>query len=251
MQQSLQQVVLAYFPPGKEWRTLISTTPRVALAVMNPDNGPGIASDTDYKDTVIATQKAGIDIAGYVYTGYGTVALQAVKEQIDRYCTWYNVIDIFLDCVANSTEMLEYYRSIYEFIQARPGTSRRTIINPGAQTAEEYMQACDIVCTCEMNASAYITHNAQNPAWMQEYPASRFWHIIYGIPNSSVASQVIATAKKQHIGFISLTEHDLPNPYGIMPLVSGWKDIANLLDSDVATDDIHPDALNANATQCG
>jgi hypothetical protein len=58
-----------------------------------------------------------------------------------------------------------------------------------------------------------------HPSWTSEYGADRFYHIVYGVPVSSIPSALLL-AQARNAGSVYFTEFGLPNPYG--RLTSAW-----------------------------
>ena len=176
-----------------------------------------------YEETLASAQAAGIALAGYVDTCYGNIPLRTVQQQIDRYRAWYGIGSIFFDQAANTANQLDYYRALYNYVQARSGDPLQVILNPGVNVHEGYMQACDIICTAEMDAATYLKRFPGNPSWAEDYEATRFWHIVYGISDKKIAHKVIAQSQRRHAGYLFITEQALPNPYGMLPDRALWE----------------------------
>jgi hypothetical protein len=222
----LQKIAVpAYFEPGPDWDTLQNSTPAVALAVINPSNGPGSTFDPAYRQTVRQSQQAGILTLGYVATGYGQRNINTVRQEIQRHFTWYQVNGIFLDEGSPSCTKIDYYKSIYTYIKSlRPAA--RVVINPGINPAECYMQAADIILNFEDNAQAY--QNWLPATWVYKYPSQRFWHLVIGA-NSTQISEVIRLAKGRHAGWIYVTPDTLPNPWDTLPETTYWQEEQNAI----------------------
>jgi len=215
--------VPAYFSPGPYWTQLEQGKSGVALAVMNPDNGPGSGPDPNYLSAVHATKAAGVTVVGYVDTSRGSRSPAAVESDIDDYYSWYPGIDgIFFDRASTSCADERYYAALTSFVKAKGGTAR-TILNPGTQTNRCYGPVADILLTFEGPASEYLKSYSA-PAWVDRYPASRFWHVIYGATTPSVMARVVRLSKRRHAGYIYVTSATLPNPYAVLPSGQYWSD---------------------------
>ncbi|MEJ5240249.1 MAG: spherulation-specific family 4 protein [Anaerolineales bacterium] len=210
----------AYFDPGPLWDQLTNAAPTVGLAVINPAGGPGSASDPAYLTTVQQAQTQGITVLGYVATGYGRRSATTVKQEIQRYFTWYGVNGIFLDEASTSCLRQPYYLDLYRFIKKlRPGA--RVVINPGTNTAECYMKAADIIVNFENTYSAY---ESWMPAtWVYKYPAARFWHLVIAADQSQMV-QAVQFSKARHAGWVYVTPDDLPNPWDSLPEEPYWSE---------------------------
>jgi len=218
--------VPAYFHPdsGSHWTQLEQGKPGgVALAVMNPDSGPGSGPDQNYVTAVHAAEAAGITVVGYVYTSQGSRPTAAVKSDINDYYRWYPGINgIFFDQASTSCAEERYYADLTRFVKAKSANAL-TILNPGTQTNQCYAPVADILLTFEGPASQYLSSYAA-PSWIARYPASHFWHVIYGAPTASVMARVVELSKRRHAGYVYVTSAVPPNPYGGLPTGRYWSD---------------------------
>ncbi len=216
--------VPAYFYPGAPWTQLVASAPTVGIAVMNPNSGPGTASNPDYVRTVHDAQQAGITVLGYVHTSYGARPLAEVLADVSSYYTWYGVDGVFVDeastdCVQEAT----YYRPLYHAIkaQAQPGRDR-VALNPGTQTHECYMGAADVVVTFEGSYSSYVSGYTA-PGWVVQYDADRFWHLVYAAPTTGDLLQAVFLSKQRRAGWVYVTPDTLPNPWDTLPAAPYWR----------------------------
>jgi spherulation-specific family 4 protein len=128
--------VPAYFypGPGSYWTRLEHARTGIALAVMNPDSGPGTGPDPNYVRAVQSAEAAGITVLGYVYTSHGSRSAAAVESDINDYYSWYpDIGGIFFDQASTSCADQPYYAALTRFVKARSETAR-TVLNPGTQT---------------------------------------------------------------------------------------------------------------------
>ena len=187
--------VPSYFDDPDLWDDLTGNAPRVGLAVINNNNGPGTVAEDVYTQQL----DQGITVLGYVYTarGTGTVPLDKAIADVNKFYELYPKIDgIFLDVVSTDCSLVDpagsYYKVLSDSIRSKPGQGK-VIINPGGHTKECYMDAADIVINFE---SYYIAPSGSNDAsyapgqahswrlldWEKEYPpaavlASCPWNI--------------------------------------------------------------------------
>lgn len=186
--------------------------------------GAGLApSDAQ---AVRGAQSAGVRVVGYVATGYGKDPIASVRAQIADYYTWYRVDGIFLDETpyACNASLVEYYRSLRNAIVAHARQSHAhgiVVMNPGTVPAGDcYMSIADVLVTFEDTEHVYTatTGNHYSPAaWLSRYPASRFWHIVYGVPDAAAMLRVLSLAAARGAGWVYVTDLGLPNPYGALP----------------------------------
>ncbi|MEH1841588.1 MAG: spherulation-specific family 4 protein [Nostoc sp.] len=199
----------AYFYPGTYWQKATVAAPRVSVMIMNPNSGPGAAKNTDYVTAVKNAQAAGIKVIGYVHTSYGTRSATPVKTEIDQYKTWYAVDGIFLDEVAKSTNNFAYYTNLANYIRNTKGSL--VMLNPGTVPAEDYIKLADITVVFEDTYSNY--QNWQAPAWLFNYPANKFAHLIHSTFGTTGMNDAIGLALKRNAGTIYVTDDVLPNPW--------------------------------------
>ncbi|CAM9352870.1 unnamed protein product [Discosporangium mesarthrocarpum] len=131
-----------------EWQKLVeaSAAPGVrVVAVVNPGSGPGLESDrSNYSFGMKALFDAGVQVAGYVSSGYGKVDKvpeAAVFNDIRQYKEWYGewVTSIFLDeMVCNEDEavggdgiMTRRYGSYQDFVKETFGPTAEIFLNSG------------------------------------------------------------------------------------------------------------------------
>lgn len=180
----------AYFYPGTYWTQATAAAPRVGVMVMNPNSGPGTAKNSDYVTAVNNAQRQGIKVIGYVPTSYGNRSATDVKTEIDQYKTWYAVDGIFLDEVAKETDFLAYYTDIANYIRSIKGTL--VMLNPGTVPAEDYIKLADITIVFEDTYSNY--QNWQAPAWLFNYPANKFAHLVHSTSDTTQMNNAIELA---------------------------------------------------------
>jgi hypothetical protein len=208
----------AYFYPGTYWTQATAAAPRVSLMIMNPNSGPGTVQNSDYVTAVKNAQAAGIKVIGYVHTTNGNRSATDVKTEIDQYKTWYAVDGIFLDEAATSTNYLAYYTDLANYIRHMKGTL--VMLNLGTVPAEDYIKLADITVVFEDTYSNY--QNWQPPAWLFNYPANKFAHLVHSTSNTIQMNNAINLALKSNAGTIYITDHVLQNPWNALPTY--WTD---------------------------
>ncbi len=214
--------VPAYFYPGGSpnyWTQLDQAGPGT-LAVLNPSSGPGSGPDPNYLSAVRSAEAAGITVVGYVYTNYGNRSLSAVESDVTKYYSWYPVQGIFFDQASTSCTKEAYYAQLNSYVKALSVTAH-TVLNPGTQTDQCYAAAADTLLTFEGTASEY-TSSYSAPSWVSSYPASHFWHVIYGASTTSAMATAVQLSKTRNAGYVYVTSATLPNPYNVLPTVSYW-----------------------------
>src|SRR2546425_10637750 len=82
-------IPLYTYPTDGSWAATLQARnahPNVPIiAVINPNNGPGGSSDSNYVQGVKDFQAAGIIVLGYVATGYASHATSDLDAQISSY----------------------------------------------------------------------------------------------------------------------------------------------------------------------
>lgn len=218
--QTQRMAIPSYFGPGTLWTQLGAGAPRVGLAILNPNSGPGDAVRADDAQQVKATQARGVLVLGYVHTSYGKRPLPEVQAEIARYRQWYGVSGIFFDEVTNDDAGLAYYVQCRAL--ARAGHPKAfVVINPGTPVTEGYMKAADVVLTFEHDYSSYLKRAPDAP-WVARYPASRFYHLVYAAPDAAAMRRAVALGKQRHAGWMYVTADDLPNPWDTLPEGGYW-----------------------------
>jgi hypothetical protein len=190
------------------WYQVTSAFPTVRYLILNPASGPGLAPDPGYAAMVRRAQWEGVKVLGYVDTKYASRPSDVVAAEIDQYGTWYGVDGIFIDRATGKVADLSYYSRIAR--QVRWDHGQTFVINPGAHPDEVYAQLADAVVTFEGDADTYF--QTPSPDWVENYPASRFWHLIYATSEAQLP-QVLELSRSRRAGTVYVTDRGLPNPW--------------------------------------
>jgi hypothetical protein len=209
-----QSLIPAYFYPGANWVGAIDSNPPPRFMLIDiTSSGAGSSPDPNYQRTVKRAQAAGITLVGYSATDYGRRPAAAVEMDVRHYKSWYGVTDIFLDEVSSGDSGLAYYRRLSDYIHGtNPGS--QVILNPGTYPSEPYMSIGDIVLAFEGTYAEYLRISV--PGWVDHYPAAKFAYVIYGTPESRLAS-TMSTSQRKHVGYIYVTPDTGANPYRALP----------------------------------
>lgn len=205
----------AYFYPsaGGLWSSADQSAPGVGIMVANVANGPGTAVNADYAAAITAARAAGIQVFGYVYTHYGAVSAGTVEASINAWRTLYGVTSIFLDEASTSSSQLAYYQTLSSYVHTVAGA--QTMVNFGTLPAQSEMTAGDVLVTFEGSYSSY--GSVHFPAWATAYPPSRFYNIVYSVPDQLSMLSVLREAASAGVGQVYATNDALPNPYDTLP----------------------------------
>lgn len=226
-------LVPAYFYPDADaglhyWDALTAAAPRVSItAIMNPDNGPGSAFNSDYRAAVDALRSAGGQVVGYVHTAYGGRSIDLVKTDIDRYAAFYAMDGFFVDEMSNQSSGLAYYQTVYDYIKGL-SPAYHVFGNPGISTQESYLSIADTLVTFEgspttdaLTPYGYDIHGEPD-AWARAYPAERFGHLIYGVADAGTMQSLIVLAASRNADYVYITDDGQPNPWDTLPAY--WDD---------------------------
>ena len=114
----LQLLIPAYFYPNglglRSWEGLIDAASKVKIVVIaNPSSGPGDRRNTEYFLIINAASEKGIQVIGYVSTGYAEYSLSNVKQQIDHWFEFYPQIKgFFFDQQSTEARDVPFYLEI-------------------------------------------------------------------------------------------------------------------------------------------
>ena len=206
--------VPAYFhptvdPPG--WRALDAG--RVRFVVLNPsEDGPGKAVDPTYLEILPPAGDRDWQMLGYIDTRYGQRPPDLLVAQLRSYLDWYAVDGVFLDQVTSDAEHVEYYRSLSQAL--RDAGASRIVLNPGVHPDPAYADLADSLVTFENDVSAY--RDLQLPAWTHTQPATKFWHIVHGVPARDLR-EVLSLSAERRASTVMITDGDGANPYDHLP----------------------------------
>lgn len=219
---ALDLLVPAYFHPSwsvNYWTNLTASAGSANIwAVFNPSNGPGTSADVGYQAAIGSFNLAGGHTVGYVHTSYGTRSITDVKQDVDRYISFYgptNLGGFFVDEMAydNNATHFAYYNEIYSYIKTQSG-GYRVFGNPGQNTLENYASSADTLVTFD-NGSGYGGFTPD--AWNAGYSADHFAHLAYGVADSATMTSYVDLAVARNAGFVYITNDDGSNPWDTLP----------------------------------
>jgi hypothetical protein len=206
------------------WTQVYAAGASVGLLVMNPDNGPDPAVDSEYTTAISSAHAASQIIIGYVHSESASRAIADVEADVDTYYSQYPGIDgIFVDEVSDdASTVASYYAPLYAYIKAK-AASVTVAINPGTMVDESFMRATDILLSFEDTYANFIdpSQNPPTPAWVKTYPASRFWNIVHTTPAANEAD-AIARALSANVGWVYVTAEGPDTAYQDIETGSYW-----------------------------
>jgi hypothetical protein len=209
-------LIPAYVPPH-ELAALAAGARRPQMVIVNPDSGPGAGEGRAYGEAVRTLQAADIRVLGYVPTSYGGRPLADVLADVRRYLAWYGVDGIFFDETSSDAALLPYYRALSR--QARGGTGRLVVLNPGVPPAAGYFDVADVVVTFEGTYAGYASAMAATPDWLRELRPDRVAHLVYDATRAEALDAVDGAAA----GYVYVTSGAMPNP---------WRSLTPYLDDE-------------------
>jgi hypothetical protein len=195
-------------------------------AIINPDSGPGVGfPNVDYVQGIADLRAGGVQMIGYVYTSYGARPLTNVLADIAAYAASTNVSGIFLDECANTTNLLAYYTQLYAAVHSHPGFDL-VVVNPGTQLPEPFVAAP------ATDVAVIFEHETGWPAYavdgfVARYPTDRFAALPYAVSNLALMHAFVDLAVRRNVGWIYVTDDDLPNPWDTLPAY--WTNLAALV----------------------
>jgi hypothetical protein len=232
-------LVPAYFYPSfnpalSYWDEMTAAAAAGAriTAIVNPDNGPGAARNTDYVTAINAFRAAGGSVLGYVYTCYGVSncagtlpdsrSVQDVLADAQKYRDWYGVQGVFLDEMSNDVADYTFYQNVASGLRAAaPGL--QIFGNPGTATDEIYLNVADTLVTFERGTGTYAGASTRR-SWMDTAPASRQAHLHYNVDTEAQMRSLLAQAQTLNAGYVYITNDcyldNVPgctNPWNSLP----------------------------------
>jgi hypothetical protein len=229
------QLVPAYFYPTgspNPWHTMcenMDSGGSGSTAIMNPENGPGKAVNSDYTSAVKFCHKEGQNVIGYVYSSYTKRNLKEVEEAVGDYYSWYPTIDgIFVDemaqtptaeaecpeCKGTGMTVEGYYKALYAYIHAK-SSEADVIGNPGAPATTAWQlnaPAADEVVTFEGSGTAFAAYKP--PSWVLHKSSNEIGVIVHDVTGATQMKEVCEKAENEdNAGLLYITDH----PYNELP----------------------------------
>ncbi|MGI8477495.1 MAG: spherulation-specific family 4 protein [Thermomicrobiales bacterium] len=209
----------AYFDPETGlWGQATQAGSAVGAIVLNPNSGVGRAREPHYDAPLAQARAAGILVAGYIGTGYGTRPVAAVVADMDRYYQWYGVKSFFLDEASEAEGNLAVYQAMADHAHASGGI---VILNFGWAPNERYMAFTDVAAVFEAPASLFFSPLYQPPAWFGDYPAARILVLVIDVPDA-LLTETIDKSRWLNAGQIWITDDSPKSGSAFNSLPSYW-----------------------------
>jgi hypothetical protein len=203
------------------WTRLFEASTKAPLViVVNPDSGPGDASEKAYADAIAGATAHKIRAIGYVNTRYGKRPLEEVKGDIERWNRYYpEVRGFFFDAQSSDAGETDYYETLYRYAKGRVGDAL-IVSNPGTLCAENYFSrpATDAACVFEQPDGF---DQFSLPLWAERYAVERFAGLPYNIVGHDRMRACVREAARKRLGYIYVTDGNGTNPWGQLP--SYWE----------------------------
>jgi hypothetical protein len=233
-----------YTYPGGTWDQVIAAKnahPSVPIiAIINPNNGPGSSSDSNYASGIQELQSAGITVIGYVFTLYGSRSTSAVTADIDRYKNWYPQIDgIFFDEMLNNPGGENYYSNLSNYAKS-VGLSF-TVGNPGTDIASSYVGTMDNIIIYETGGLPSLNLLG---GWHTGYDKSNFSYLAYGV---GTLNEIFVDSSSNYVSYMYITNDGLSNPWDSVPPY--FMDLAAALDDGTVPPPPDPTPTNTVTVQ--
>src|SRR2546425_616684 len=208
-------IPLYTYPTDGSWAASLQAKnahPNVPIiAIINPSDGPGGSSDSNYVQGVKNFQAAGIIVIGYVATGYASHGMSDLDAQISRYKNWYSVNGIFFDEMANNQGNENYYSTLNTYVKSLGMTY--TMGNPGTTTLKSYVGTLDSIIIYESAGTPSLSYPA-SATFYPSYSKSNFGLLAYSVPSLDTSFE---TSTSTYVQWMYITNDGLSNPWDTLP----------------------------------
>ncbi|KQV47391.1 hypothetical protein ASC95_24830 [Pelomonas sp. Root1217] len=228
---AIEIIVPAYFYPSwmpsqNEWHQLSWAAQQgvQVTAIMNPGNGPGTASNSDYVASVNEFRAAGGKVIGYVYTCYGvnhctsevppTRSTGEVLADAQKYAGWYGVDGVFLDEMATQSSALPFYQTVSNGLRAAH-PDWQIVGNPGVTPTAGYTVLANTLMSFEGSYTDFIGGSFLSGLTN----AASTGAIVHSVATVAQMQQVMGLARQYGLGAIYVTDGTMAsgNPYLHLP----------------------------------
>src|SRR3989475_987234 len=224
-------IVPLYSYPGSYWNQVIQAKnghPSVPIiAIINPNSGPGTASDSNYVTGIKNLQAAGITVLGYVYTSYAARSISTAESDVSSYKNLYNVNGIMFDEMSNVAGNENYYSTLTQYVKSHGMTM--TVGNPGTSTRASYIGTVDNITVYESSGAPSASTLATR-TFYPTYPSSDFSSVSYGVSTLDTTAE---TNDSPYVSYLYITNDVLSNPYDTVP--SYFSSEVGALDNGITT----------------
>src|SRR5947208_840353 len=205
-------IPLYTYPTDGSWAATLqakSAHPNVPIiAVINPNNGPGGSSDSNYVQGVKDFQAAGIIVLGYVATGYASQLISSLESQVSSYKNWYSLNGIMFDEMSNVQGNENYYSTLNTYVKSLGMTM--TMGNPGTSVPSSYIGTLDSLCIFEQGGLPTLSYLSSYSG----HPKSNFAYIGLSVSSLNTSFEV---SSSNYVQWIYITDAGGGNPYNVLP----------------------------------
>src|SRR2546425_3097109 len=235
-------IPLYTYPTDGSWSATLQAKkahPNVPIiAVINPNNGPGGSSDSNYVQGVKDFQAAGIIVLGYVATGYASQLISSLESQVSSYKNWYSLNGIMFDEMSNVQGNENYYSTLNTYVKSLGMTM--TMGNPGTSMPNSYIGTLDSLCIFEQSGLPTLSYLSSYSG----HPKLNFAYIGLSV---SLLNTAFEAASSQYAGWIYITNAGGGNPYNVLPSYF-MNEVAALDPSPVTTTTTVPPVTTTTTT---
>jgi hypothetical protein len=197
-------------PPDATWNALAAAAtahPTVqVIAIANADNGPGAQKQSGYTNGIAKLNAAHVVVIGYVATHYAHRAVADIHTDIDTWASFYPALGgIFFDEMSSTAGDEAFYSDLKTY--AGNHGFPLTVGNPGTETLASFVGTVDTILIYESGGLPPVSSLG---GWHDSVDRSNFGVIPYAV---TALDTGFVTAARQHVGFIYMTDDDLPNPW--------------------------------------
>jgi hypothetical protein len=178
-------IPLYSYPVGtyqQEWQRLYNlTTVNDVFVIVNVSNGPGGYTDSNFLNAITTLKSRGFKVIGYVLTHYGSRSLEDVKNDMDKWLSFYGsqrIDGFFIDEVM---ENYDYYREVFEHARSR---NKLVILNPGTNINASFFAIADKIVVFEDSLTRFENFHYANYTGLDP---KRVCTIVYETPQDKVS----------------------------------------------------------------
>src|SRR2546425_188269 len=205
-------IPLYTYPTDGSWSASLQAKkahPNVPIiAIINPSDGPGGSSDSNYVQGVKNFQAAGIIVIGYVATGYASHGMSDLDTQISLYKSWYSANGIFFDEMSNNAGNEGYYSTLNTYVKSLGMTM--TMGNPGTSVPSSYIGILDSLCIFEQSGLPTLSYLSSYSG----HPKSNFAYIGLSVSSLDTSFEV---SSSNYVQWIYISDAGGGNPYDVLP----------------------------------
>ncbi|PYC80589.1 hypothetical protein C7C46_12495 [Streptomyces tateyamensis] len=202
------------------WQAVAAAGPgTVRAVVLNVADGPGPALEPAFAEASARLAEAGVEVLGYVDTGYGSRPHAQVVAEILNHRDWYGTTGVYFDQAATHPDAVPHYRRLA--VAARAAGCATVVLGHGDHPEPAYAEPelSDLLVTFEGTWKSY--QDLVLPLWTGHHPAERFCHLVYEVPaDRAEATGALIASRRAGVGCAVPGSGANPwdrLPYGLSP----------------------------------